>query len=495
MSRFNKTDVAKKVTVLAGSLLAVLAAGSYLVAVTQIDPFAGLKRTSKTVDPNLGVRIEGVELKSFKDKKLVTKANIDRMDIGQSRQQYELFGVHDGIFISKKGKLQFDAERAIWNVPAHDLQAPFGGHVKGKDADLHVPQFAFNSETGVLNTPGEVKGKLMKGDVRAMGLKYNINDETFSTGPAEWKGKLAINFQDGDKNDPRMWDLKAPGGFSYEKDGNDTVLVYKQGYGTDGTIIVSADVIKHNRRTDVVTAIGHVLYVSRKVNMNCDKAVIERQIKKATLTGNVQMLFKPKDRQTEISVSEQVPPFRPIVPDEIARSRPPAPGEHGQTPEQKKFIDQIRSSKNARDYPTICYAEKVEYWYKDGDRHAIITGNPQARQDLPDGGWRQIWTKSADYNGETDRLMLHSSGPEGWETRMINSIGDDFQSEWIEVSTKEDDDFIQGGSTKGRWVDYNDSVPRDKSDGNTGKTQPPPKTGGDLKGGIGGGRDNKGGKE
>jgi hypothetical protein len=202
------------------------------------------------------------------------------------------------------------------------------------------------------------------------------------------------------------------------------------------------------------------------------------------------MLFKPKDRQQAIAQDEQVPPYRPVVPDEIARSRPPAPGEKGMTPEQKKWIDEIRSTKNMRDYPTLCYAEKVEYWYRDKERHAIITGSPQALQQLDGERWRQLWTKSAKYNGETDRLMLESTNPDGRETRMINSIGDDVKALWIEVSTKEGDDYMTTGPFEGHLVDYGDEIPRDDSKpGGTGKTLPPPKTGGgEVKGPIGGGK-------
>lgn len=481
MSQLSKSDVVKRSSFTLAGLGVVLVAGSYLQTVIRVDPFAQLKETSKSIDKNLGVRIEGIELKSFEKGKLMTEAKMDRLDIGQDRQQYELYGVREGVFYSKKGKLQFEAPRAQWNVPTHELQAPTGGTLKSKDFNLKVSDMVFKNN--IVNTLGSVAGKFYKGDLNVKGgVRFDVDKELVRTGPVKWKGPLAINFQDSDRQDPRTWQFDAPGGM-HNKDGEKDVMVYEGGRAWDGELIVSAKVIEHNRKTDVITAIGDVRYISRKVNMDCDKAVIDRRIKKATMTGKVQMLFKPKDRQNEITSDEQVPPFRPIVPNEIARDRPPAPGQKGQTPEQKKLIDQIRSSKNVRDYPALCYADQVEYWYKEGDRHAIITGSPQARQDLPEDGWRQIWAHKAYYNGENDRLKMEST-ESGWETRMVNSLGDDVQSRWIEVSTKEDDDYFRGGPSKGTLVDYGDEVPRDKRPAD-GRTPPPPvKQDDKLKGNI-----------
>ena len=451
----------------------MLVGGSYLQTVVRIDPFAKLKETNKSIDRNLGVRIEGVQLKSFEKGKLVTEANMDRVDIGQDRQLYELFGVRKGVFYSKKGKVEFDAPRALWSVPTHEMQAPLGGNLKTKGIDVKVSDMVYKN--GIVNTLGPVNGKALKGDIDVRGMRIDLDKELFKTGPMKWKGPLAIDFQDPNRQNSK-WEFDAPGGMHNSETEKD-VVIYEGARAWDGDIIVSAKLIEHNRKTDIITATGDVRYISRKVNIDADKAVIDRRIKKATLTGKlqqVQMLFKPKDQQNEIKSDEQMPPYRPIVPDEIAAKRPPAPGQKGPTPEQKKLMDQVRSSKNVRDYPAMCYADQVEYWYKEGDRHAIITGSPKAIQNLPEDGWRCIATKTAQYNGETDRLKMESTAPGGWETRMTNSIGDDIQSLWIEVSTKEDDDYMRAGPSKGTLVDYGDEIPRDKKPPPDGRTPPPP---------------------
>jgi hypothetical protein len=158
MANPTKLLVFKRASFALGTLAVVLGAGAVVETVVRIDPFAGLKQTSKDVDPKLGVRIEGVTLESYDGEKLVTSAQMDRMDIRQDRQHYDLFGVRNGVFYSDKGALQFDAPKAEWIVPTHKMEAPDGGHVKDKNVDLNVPHFAFKSDMGEVSIPGEVTG-------------------------------------------------------------------------------------------------------------------------------------------------------------------------------------------------------------------------------------------------------------------------------------------------------------------------------------------------
>jgi hypothetical protein len=491
MSHSNRIVAVKRGSLLAAALAVVLAVGAVIQTVLKVDAYAGLKATSRGVDPALGVRVEGVTLRSYDKNKLVVKAKMDRLDVRQDKQQYDLFGVTDGLFFSKKGALEFAAPKAKWNVPTHQLEAPDGGRIKGKEADLHVPQFAFNSKTGVMNTLGEVKGKILHGeitgDIQARGVRYNVNSGAIHTGPMAFNGKIPLSFQEGDKPQLRTWNIE---GKDVDVDGD--VWVYLKAIATDGDIYVLADRVEHNRKTDVVTATGNVRYFSVKTNLICGKAVIDRKAKKATLTDNVQMLLKAKEKQTTVSVNEGIPPFRPVVPEEIAKTRPQADVD-GPTEAQKKLDDEIRSGKNMRDYPTICYAEKIIYWYAKGNRHAEISGNPQARQEMREGAWRQIWTNMAFYDGEADTLqMVSTAGKE--DTRMINSIGDDVTAESLNLSTKEGDERMKGKNVKATLSDRSDEIPKaDKpkptttTGGGTGQNPPPPnRTKPPLSGEIGG---------
>jgi lipopolysaccharide export system protein LptA len=487
MSQPNKFLVVKRASFALGALAVTLLVGAVVETVVHIDPFAGLKQTSKDVDPKLGVRIEGVKLESYEGEKLVTQAEMDRMDIRQDKQHYDLFGVRKGVFYSEKGALQFDAPRAEWIVPSHQLEAPQGAHVKDKNVDLNVPHFAFKSDKGDVRIPGSVSGKLNDGQVNAKDILYNVNSGMITTGPIRWKGKIALQ-QDGDDGKPRTWSIS---GDSYRVKGE--VRSWVNGIAFDGEIKVTADNVDLNSRTDVIVATGHVHYFSSKANMSCEKAIIERKIKKATLTGDVLMLLKAKESQVQEPLDEGIPPYRPIVPEEIAKTRPQAE-QSGQTEEQKKLDEQIRSGKNMREYPTICHADQVIYYYKPKERHAEISGHPQARQEMAEGAWRHIWSTTGHYDGEKETLKLLGTNG-ALDVRMMNSIGDDITTDWATVSTKEGEEDMEGGKVKGSFVGNSDDFPRDSrkvpniTPPTTGGGQKPPppanKTNTSLSGAIG----------
>ncbi len=454
MSRSTKLVAVKRGSLILAALAVVLGGGALVQTIVRLDPFRTLKKVSKEIDPNLGLRMEGVNIKGYDKEKLTTQAQIDRMDVPQDKQRYDLFGVHDGTFFGQQGAMSFDAPRAEWNVPGHQLEAPFGGHVKDKNVDLNVPPFAFKSDTGLIHIPGQVDGKLYGGLVKARAVQYDINKGVTTAGHIAWQGNLSGDANQGDQSKPRVWQIE---GGPYDRHGD--IESYDNATAFDGDIWVLADHVDHDRKTDIVVATGHVKYFSVKTDMVCDKAVIERKIKKATLTGNVQMLLKAKDKQTVVSKEDVIPPYRPIVPEEIARTRPAAPPQGGQTAEQKRLDDEIRSGSNTRDFPTTCSAEKIVYWYKEGERHAEISGKPQARQEFSDGRWRQVWTNTAYYDGENETLKLGDSKDQ-YDTHMVNSIGDDMQTTWIIVSTKDGDEDMHGGKAKGHMVDQSDEIPK-----------------------------------
>lgn len=483
MSHSTKLVVVRRGTFLLAGSVVLLTVGAYIQTVVGIDPFANLKRTAKQVDPNLGVRLEGASIESYEGEKLKTKAQVDRMDVRQDRQHYDLFGVHNGTFFGNNGAIKFDTPRASWNVAAHQMEAPFGGHIKSKDADLQASKLEFKSDTGMVSIGGTVTGMLNGGKIDAKSVHYNVNNGAFKSGPARWSGKFALSSEEAAQNaNDRVWDVD---GDTTEIDGD--IVTLTNGRATDGAIIVLADKIVKNRKTEVVTATGNVRYFSSKTNMTCDSAVIERKDKKATMSGHVQMLVKAKEKQDTLSDKEGIPPYRPIVPDEIAKSRPTDPG-GDRTEEQKKLDDEIRSSKNIHDYPTMCYADKVVYWYAKGNRHAEISGTPQARQELRDQAWRQVWTYMAYYDGEKDTLRMVST-PGVKDTRVIDSIGDDGVADEVTVSTKEGDEKLHALKMKASLPDYSDEIPRaDKpkdTAGGTSTKQKPPPPGGKLSGPVG----------
>jgi hypothetical protein len=472
---------------LAGLGLAVLGVLGilYVQELAKIDPFAALRHPTTGLDDRIGIRLEDVSLRHYHGKDLVTKAMVDRVDITRDRSRFHLYGIHDGVYRGEKATVRFASETGEWNDARRVLEVKKGTRIQSEDFDLEVPTFNYRQSKATLHVPGEIKGKLAKGVVQASNFVYNLNDRSYSAGPVHWSGELALKLQDDGNPKPTKWAIK---GASWNVKGK--LEVFTDGIADSGDTIIKAPHIERHSETDVVTATGGVQYASKKALMTCDKVVVYRKEKRAILTGNVQMLIKPKDQQDKVLMVD-IPPFRPVVPDSIAANRPtPA-----KTEQQKKNEDDLRSGKSVRKYPITVVCEKIEYWYAKDNEHAVITGNPQARQDLPDGLWRHVSTNNAYYDGKLETLKLMSAEGAS-DTRMRNSKGDDLTMTWIQVSTKDDDDEMSAENVRGSiFGDEEDEPPALPSRTNTAKPptkttiKPPAKGGGSgLSGPIGGGK-------
>jgi hypothetical protein len=285
----------------------------------------------------------------------------------------------------------------------------------------------------------------------AMNLKYRLDNKEFTAGPIRWQGVPPKEVQDVPGTQERKpWHIEG------NVKTNQNTLIWTNGRATDGEIIVKSPRIEQDRKTDVLTCAGPVYYFSKKVNLVADKAVIYRKDKRAVLTGNVRMLVKPK---SAVDLTEQeIPPFRPDVPTEIAQGRPAAP-QSAEAQQQKDLDDALRSSKSVRDYPSMVKAAEVDYIYAEGRRRGIITGAPEAYQEFADGKrWRRVSSFWGIYDGEAETMRLESA-PDKKEVKMKNSIGDDLIGQWFLVSTKEDDEEWEGEGVTGDVFADDDDIP------------------------------------
>src|ERR1019366_3974108 len=119
-----------------------------------------------------------------------------------------------------------------------------------------------------------------------------------------------------------------------------------------------------------------------------------------------------------------------------------SPGQHQQRSAARPNGQRPALKRVERRSPVRIGADRIVYWYKKGERHADITGSPQAQQELPEGRWRMAWSNHAKYDGEKETLTLISS-PGLHDTRMKNSIGDDGTAAIYTFSTKDDDDYYE----------------------------------------------------
>lgn len=484
MSRSNKVSIFKRsLKVLAlgtGGVLGLI----YIQAFSKIDPFSKLRPGGVKAEDELGIRLGDVHFVEFDGAKKIAEADVDHVFITRDRQQYRMGGVRNGVYTTDSGRqLKFTAPKALWNSTYRLLAANDGVRVWNTDLDLSTQTIRIDGRKQTMYAPGQIKGLFYKGRLQTTNLLYSIKDGSAQYGPSQWNGNLALNLQDdGDKPAAKQWSFKNSGG-------NTTTDVSTKGdvhtmsnvEATDGEIIIVADKIVYDKKIDLVTATGNVKYFSPKANMSCEKVVAYRKEKRAILTGNVNMLVKPKDKQTKAAVVE-IPPFRPVVPDKIAAGRPDAPpvkDKQGGGPDEE-----LQDPKTIRSYPITINAAQIEYWYGKGKKHAIITGSPQARQELPGGRWRYLWAFQGFYDGEAETLRM-ASHPGAQETHYKASNGDDTVAEEVTVSTKEDVDDFQAKNTKGLIYGKSDD------DEDVGPKPPDPiKPGGDKgkgKGKAGGG--------
>ena len=467
MSRSNRLAWLRNLLLLLAGAGGIVLSALWLQHIARIDPFAGMRRNDQPQNRQVAVVLEDVQMLRFKGKKLEAKAKIGRIEILDNRQELTFFAVTDGVFHAQKSNFNFDTDQVEWNAVQQVVQFKGNAHVKNKDVDLKAANFRFNTKKELLDIPGEIGGKFFDGKLVANGLVYNMAEESYKTGPASWEGMLDSPLQEGTTK--TRWKIEFDG-ITKTKDG---IQSGENARATDGEIIVKADKLSRDVKTDVITATGNVRYFSAKSNLRAEKVVVDRKAKHAILTGAVDMLLKPEDKQTLDEV--EIPPFRPMVPDAVSKERPPAPvqGED----------DEVSSTKSIRKYPVVVTAAKVEYWYGKGNRHAIITGDPQAQQELLNGRWRRAWTYKALYDGEKELLKLVSSAAGKREARMKNSRGEDLMAEWFEISTKEDDDAWTSKNLIGEMYsdEDEDEAANRKRFSRPGNLPPPP-----LRGPIGG---------
>lgn len=471
--------LAYSVAALAGAAILTV----YIKFIIQVDPFHNLRDTADVTNP-IDIEFRNVSLKHWHNGKLMAEGQIGRVEIRRDRQMYDLYNVSNGIYHTADKVFHFEGAHAMWFPSSQRLEADRTEHVWGKSFDLKAPSFQYAADTSSLTIAGPATGGLEGGQVQVVNIVYNIANGAYSTGAIDWKGKFDLNLQDPDKSGPkpelasqdkaddnklRNWQYhfdksvhgpKKPG------------LDFGYGFhGTDGDSIVSAPEGSYDRDKEIITCTkGPVKYWSAKINLVCDHLVIYRKEHRAVATGNVVAYIKPEDRQV-LDEKMEVPPFKPSVPDDISKTRPPAP--MTTDPHTKELDDEVRSDDSIKKYPATVRCDKVVYWYKKGERHAEITGAPQALQEFPEGRWRMAWANHAFYDGEKERLKLFSSSDKAHDVRMKNSIGDDAVSTDADMSTKDGDESYEANDERGVYASTDEEANEAASKAAVKKKTPP----------------------
>ncbi len=433
------------------ALLGLALCGWYFSKLAHYNPFTGFS----TGQPNpLGypISLNQAELSVWQGKTLTTRAQIAAIRIRRDLAVMQAEFITHGVIRYGKNSFAYDAQSGTYNLEQGEVVATGLCRLKNADFDLTSRGFEYNEGNQFLSIPSQVTGNLQGGSLTASMVTYSLTSKILKTGPIHWVGipqsKAAQVAQETvDSSDkPHRWDITAAQSRGLIKN-NHQVRAFLEARATDGRIIVEAPSIEQDVQTDVLTCQGPVRYYSAKVDLVCDKAVIYHREDRAVLTGRVVMYFKPKDAEV-LNEQDPVPHFQPLTPEQVDKDHPPVP--MVMTPTNKSLADDLRSDKTLREYPSTVFADKIVYYYKKGFRKAVITGHPQAQQELTGGMWRRIWSVTAFYNGETKTLRL--AGPTNLQNvRVKDSLGDDFTTDWLETSTVENSGLYATGVMSGKY--------------------------------------------
>ncbi|MDX2065642.1 MAG: hypothetical protein SFX74_07875 [Fimbriimonadaceae bacterium] len=437
------------------------------------DPFASLRpREVPGLGEQVGAQLRDVQFRHYQNGKLSTSAQIGKIDVLRDRSTYQLHGIKNGKVPNGKDPIQFAAAEANWRNDTKQLNVTDRARLANKDFDVTTPVLTLDQQRKLLNLPKPISGRISSGIGRADRMQINLDNQAVRASGTRWMGALpAVVRQDAPvaANDRTAWDVRSD---EWEDSGAKTkTMTHKNATATDGEVLIKAPTIVIDRKTDVLTATGRVFYYSAKANLVADKIVIYRKEKRAVLTGSVVMLVKPKDEPVDYKPQEEeLPPFRPLVPDDVKATRPAAT--NGPSEEEKELDEKLRDGETLRQYPLTMLSKEVTYWYAKGKRRALIEGSPQARQTLPGDRWRQFWTHRAEYDGEQELLKTFSRD-KAFDCRMKNSIGDDLVALTFTIHTAEGDERFSGQRMKGRVYTDPDEDLRDKDKDK--KSDPPKK--------------------
>jgi lipopolysaccharide export system protein LptA len=444
----------------------------YLVRFGNLDPFKGLKRTNPL--GSAALRIEKVKVHAYNKGKLQLSADLDKMDVATDKNSFDLQGVRNGLYYGDGRKVSFAGQQGNWNGSTQKLTLFGGVRAASTDFDLQTSAADFERKPEKLQVPLPVSGRFYGGFIEAANLNYDMRTKDLRTGPIDWQGKPeGVGQETGETVTPRTWTIKS-GPFSQ----HGITQTFEDARATDGEVLVFAPHVERDTKTDVLTATGRVTYFSGKSDVIADKVVIYRKEKRAVFTGHVDMLVKPKKDQDQPPKEEKVPTVtredQEVKPDLTPRKVDEA---------SKQKDDDLRSGKTLRDYPLSITADEITYWYKKGNRHAVIKGAPVSDQHFPDGRWRKGWAHDALYDGEKDTLLLQSLEGEK-DARMRNSIGDLYKGTWLEVSTKDDqpegEEEVKGEGVEAFLVDRSGEDTREPKKPGAGSATPPVDTPGTV---------------
>lgn len=211
--------------------------------------------------------------------------------------------------------------------------------------------------------------------------------------------------------------------------------------------IKNADRGRYDTKRGLFYLWGHVIFQDKDVTVECDEASFNEPDDTAACAGHIKM----NDSESEITGELVNADFGAeivnimgnvkIVTTKSAKKEETAPGANteGAKPEEKRV--------------TTITCERIQYYYTEGKRHAVVTGLIKAVQKE-----RTITAQHADYDRERDVITL------GDDVTITREDGSEFHCTLARVGVSDDSIEMQNLSGKG--------IRKKKAE--SGKTAPAP---------------------
>lgn len=457
----------KKIVTFFAIILAVILmmiAINYLKTFSHFDPFARFKGAySNPWGEGTGARMEDVVIRISEEKRQVASLHAKEVKIRRDRQFINLVGISDGIvYENDKPKANFSARLANYEATEEKLSVWGDVLVQAEGMRGKTAEVLFSAKNKSIEINQGLVGKYKDGDIKVQTLFFDLSKGIAHATNIEWKGPIETQ----EKGKPKTRQILIRGS-RWESLRNPDREIYYDAEAVETDSIIRAPKIIWEKDKDIITAEGEVEYYGPDAIMSAPKLIVYRKEKRAVASGGVKLLIKPEKEKGKV----EAPPLRPAQPNLPPGLQQPPTGQGLSKEEQRELDEELRTGKTVRKYPTVVTCEKVEYFYGDGGKRAILTGNPKARQEMRAGAWREITAPKAVYEEDKNLLTLVSESG-GKDVRMKNSKGDDLVAETLEISTKEGDETIRGTHIEGKMIVDDDDEPPPRSE------PPPARSGG-----------------
>lgn len=414
-------------------LLPVLFAGAKWLA--SFDPFARFSGDyANPFGRNIGSYMENVSVSVLSGKGKVASFDAKRLLIRRDKQFMQLELISNGA-IYDKGKKAADFKAALASYDARQelIQIAGGADVSSKEFTFTTPALAINKKRSTLFADSGITGKYRSGDIQAKTLLMDFDGGRTVATEVSWKGPVEVQ-----QKNTRNVQFRAR---KFEQFTNPDRTVYTDAEATDQDAMMRAKTITYDHENEVITMEGDCEYFGPDAIISAPKVVVYRSQKKVLASGAVRMFVKP-EKQKGVLSAEPLPPAEPVLPPGL--KQPPAAASQ----QQEDIERELRSGKNARKYPVVVTCTKLEYTYAKGNKKAVLTGSPKARQEMRAGSWREIAAPTVIYEEEKELLTL-LSGAGGRDVKMTNSAGDHYTAEQIVISTTEGNERLSGTRIEG----------------------------------------------